>query len=84
MPLYEYKCLGCGHQFELLVMTPSQPIGCPACSSESVERLLSMFAVSSEASRQANTAKAYAYNNKLNARQEPDKQRVQIEHKHQH
>jgi hypothetical protein len=49
-----------------------------------VERLLSMFAVSSDASRQASTAKAYAYNNKLNARQEPDKQRIQIDHKHQH
>ena len=30
------------------------------------------------------TASAYEYNNKLNAKQEPDKQRVQIEHKHQH
>ena len=84
MPLYEYRCLGCGHAFELLVLTASQPIVCPSCASESIERLLSMFAVSSEASRQANTAKAYAYNNKLNAKQEPDKQRIQIEHKHQH
>jgi len=43
-----------------------------------------MFAVSSEASRQGSTAKAYAHNNKLNAKQEPDKQRIQIDHKHQH
>ena len=43
-----------------------------------------MFAVSSEASRQTNTASAYAHNNKLNAKQEPDKSRIQIEHKHQH
>ena len=49
-----------------------------------VERMLSMFAVSSESTRQASTAAAYKYNNKLNAKQEPDKQRVQIEHKHQH
>ena len=56
----------------------------PLCASESVERLLSMFAVSSDASRQASTASAYEYNNKLNAKQEPDKQRIQIEHKHQH
>ena len=76
--------LGCGHQFELLILKASQPVACPSCASESVERLLSMFAVSSDASRQASTASAYKHNNKLNAKQEPDKQRVQIEHKHQH
>ena len=84
MPLYEYQCLGCGHRFELLILKASQPVACPSCAGESVERLLSMFAVSSDASRRANTASAYKYNNTLNAKQEPDKQRIQIEHKHQH
>jgi putative FmdB family regulatory protein len=84
MPLYEYRCSACSHEFELLILKASQPIVCRACGSESVERLLSMFAVSSESSREANTASAYKYNNKLNAKQEPDKARVQIEHKHQH
>lgn len=84
MPLYEYKCLGCGCQFELLILRASQIAACPSCASASVERIFSMFAVSSESSRQASTAAAYKYNNKLNARQEPDKQRIQIEHKHQH
>jgi putative FmdB family regulatory protein len=84
VPLYEYKCLDCGHQFELLVLKSSPRPACPSCAGESLERLLSMFAVSSDASRQASTAKAYAYNNRLNARQEPDKQRIQIDHKHQH
>ena len=84
MPLYEYRCSGCGYEFELLVLKSSQVAACPSCSSEHVERLLSLFAVSSDASRQTSTDAAYKYNNKLNARQEPDKQRVQIEHKHQH
>lgn len=84
MPLYEYRCLECGQQFELLVFKASPPPACPSCSTPSVERVLSMFAVSSESSRKASTASAYSYNNKLNAKQEPDKQRVQIEHKHQH
>jgi putative FmdB family regulatory protein len=84
MPLYEYKCSGCGHQFELLILKAAQPAACPACNSEAVERLLSTFGVSSAASRQTNTASAYKYNNALNAKQEPDKQRIQIEHKHQH
>jgi len=84
MPLYEYKCSECGHQFELLILRASQPVACPLCACETIERMLSMFAVSSEGSRQASTAAAYKYNNKLNAKQEPDKQRIQIEHKHQH
>ena len=84
MPLYEYKCTGCGHEFEVLILKASQPVACPSCASASVERLLSMFAVSSESSRQSNTESAYRHNNKLNAKQEPDKPRIQIEHKHQH
>ena len=84
MPLYEYKCTGCGHEFEVLILKASQPVACPSCASASVERLLSMFAVSSDSSRQSNTESAYKYNNKLNAKQEPDKQRIQIDHKHQH
>jgi putative FmdB family regulatory protein len=84
MPLFEYKCLACGELFEMLVLKTSQSIVCPSRSADSIERLISMFAVSSESSRQASTAAAYKYNNKLNAKQEPDKQRIQIEHKHQH
>lgn len=84
MPLYEFKCLDCGNLFERLMLKSSQKTACPACECESVERVLSMFAVSSESKRQASTAKAYAHNNKLNATQEPDKQRIQIDHKHQH
>ena len=84
MPLYEYRCVGCGRQFELLILKGSPEVACPSCSSANVERMFSTFAVSSESSRQASTASAYRYNNKLNAKQEPDKQRVQIEHKHQH
>ena len=48
MPLYEYKCSGCGHQFELLILKASQTVACPSCAGESLERMLSMFAVSSE------------------------------------
>lgn len=84
MPLYEYRCLECGHQFELLILKASPAVACASCSSATVERMFSTFAVSSDASRHASTASAYKYNNKLNAKQEPDKQRVQIEQKHQH
>jgi putative FmdB family regulatory protein len=84
MPLYEYKCAACAHQFEVLIMKPTQTIACPSCAGDVVERLLSTFSASSDTTRQASTASAYKYNNRLNAKQEPDKSRVQIEHKHQH
>ena len=84
MPLYEFKCLACECVFELLMLNSAQPTACPQCGSSALEKLVSMFAASSDAQRQASTAKAYAHNNKLNSRQEPDKRRTQIEHKHQH
>ena len=48
MPLFEYQCRACGHLFEALVRTSQQP-ACPTCCSGDVERMLSSFAVSSEA-----------------------------------
>jgi putative FmdB family regulatory protein len=84
MPLYEYKCRGCGHQFELLILRQSQQPVCPACSAESVEQLISSFAVNSDAKRDASTASARKYNERLNSKQDPDKPRVQIDHRHQH
>lgn len=47
MPLFEYRCLACDSQFELLIRGAAVPV-CPTCGATSLERLLSMFAVSSE------------------------------------
>lgn len=47
MPLFEYRCLSCQGEFELLIRGSATPV-CPACNSTSLEKLLSMFAVSSE------------------------------------
>ncbi len=64
MPIYEYKCVSCGHLFERLVRRSSTPgpmekaeagtnaIGCPACHGQQLEQVLSLFAVSSESTRQ--------------------------------
>jgi putative FmdB family regulatory protein len=63
MPIYEYKCLSCGHQFERLVRRSSTPVpppieeaeaeaGCPACHGQELEQVLSLFAVSSQSTRQ--------------------------------
>jgi putative FmdB family regulatory protein len=52
MPLYEYRCSDCGRRFEEFVM--GEPaIACPDCASESVQKLLSVFAVAAGSSSRA-------------------------------
>ena len=50
MPLFEFRCHKCGHQFEELMTTSEVNEGkvkCPACSSKRVEREFSAFATGS-------------------------------------
>jgi putative FmdB family regulatory protein len=44
MPLYEYECRRCHHQFELLVREQTVP-ACPSCDSQELDKQLSVFAV---------------------------------------
>ena len=52
MPLYDFHCRTCGHEFEALVRGSESP-ACPSCQSRDLERLLSGFAFSSEERSQA-------------------------------
>ena len=56
MPLYEYECRACGHEFEYLTRAEQSP-ACPACKSEDLQKQLSVFAVNasggSNATREA-------------------------------
>ena len=53
MPIYEYQCGSCMKQFDLRQSVNVQPgqTACPACSSHSVERLISRFAAKTYGSR---------------------------------
>ena len=53
MPIHDYHCRGCGHEFEGLTRAQDPPIACPKCQSGDLEKLLSGFAVSSAESRAA-------------------------------
>ena len=55
MPLYEYRCPACESHFELLIRGAATP-ACPSCGATALERLLSMFAVSSEGASERNRA----------------------------
>jgi putative FmdB family regulatory protein len=48
VPIFEYRCGDCGHEFELLVLKTSGAARCPDCGSANVDKLLSLPAVSSD------------------------------------
>lgn len=52
MPIHEYRCRGCQAAFETLVRTGDAPT-CPSCRSADLERLVSLFAVDSDGTRQS-------------------------------
>jgi len=53
MPIYEYKCRGCQHEFEALVRPQDPAPKCPACESTEIEKLLSGFALHTDDRHQA-------------------------------
>lgn len=50
MPIYEYKCSQCGHDFEELVFSLDETPPCPQCGCVEVEKLMSACAVQGEGS----------------------------------
>ena len=52
MPIFEYICQQCRHQFEALVYG-SERAECPKCHSAKLEPQLSVFAVSAKSSSQS-------------------------------
>ena len=46
MPLYEYRCEACGHQFEVIQKFSDAPVSvCPNCGAGPVAKLLSSPAI---------------------------------------
>lgn len=55
MPLFEYQCTRCAHRFEALVRGEDAP-RCVRCGAGELEKLLSVFAVSSPGERPASAS----------------------------
>ncbi len=53
MPIFEYRCQECGHQFELIVFRAEAPTRCPKCKTEKTERLVSGFAMGAASTKSA-------------------------------
>ena len=65
MPMYDYKCLDCGEDFELIILRNSDPPACPSCHGTKLEQLISMFAVDSEGTRESNLKGIRQKNSKI-------------------
>jgi putative FmdB family regulatory protein len=55
MPIYEYICKECHHEFEALVYG-KEKAECPKCHATKLETQLSVFAVSAKGSSSASSA----------------------------
>jgi putative FmdB family regulatory protein len=44
VPIYEYRCLGCGAVFEKLVRMGADAPACPSCGAAEARRLVSTIA----------------------------------------
>jgi putative FmdB family regulatory protein len=59
MPIFEYRCKACAHEFEQLLRSSSPVAKCPLCESSDLEQLISGAAVHSESAHQANLGAAH-------------------------
>jgi putative FmdB family regulatory protein len=52
LPIYEYKCSKCGHQFELIrpLKAQEEKIVCPRCGDAYPEKLISVFCAANKES----------------------------------
>ena len=55
MPIYEYRCRDCAHEFEQYVPSAATAVACPSCATSRVTRKLSVFSLKGESSPVAST-----------------------------
>ena len=79
MPLFDYRCRSCDHEFEALVRGDDLP-ACPSCEGTDLERLLSLPTVRSESTR----GKAMRAAKKRDARQARERLHTQREYELSH
>ena len=80
MPIYEYECRRCGDRFEYLLLKSSPAAQCPSCQNTDLEQLISICAVTSDASREANLSAAH----QKAAAVRKEKRHEDHKHLHQH
>jgi len=56
MPIYEFKCSSCGKEFEEIVTSKDNSIGCPECGSSDVGKLMSACSFKSSGTGSSQTS----------------------------
>jgi putative FmdB family regulatory protein len=84
MPLYEYQCRSCSHEFEVLVRPGDPAPTCTSCGGGELDKLLSHTAVSTEHTRSTNFTKARARAKKANKDKEIAQFEYEEKHRHHH
>ncbi|HEY8176298.1 MAG TPA: zinc ribbon domain-containing protein [Gemmatimonadaceae bacterium] len=79
MPIYEYACKSCGHEFEKLVRGGKTPV-CASCGAADVERLFSLPNVKSETTK----AQAMRAAKKRDKSQATDRVQAQVAYEKSH
>jgi putative FmdB family regulatory protein len=79
MPLFEYRCPSCDRQFELLIRAAAVP-ACPTCGSTAIEKILSMFAVSSEGTQLRSREKLGAQQRAKSAANQKEREHFRHDH----
>ena len=79
MPLFEYRCSSCESEFELLIRGSAVPV-CPSCGATTLERLISMFAASSEESQMRNRESLGAQQRRKAQANQKERERYKTDH----
>ena len=79
MPIYEYSCKDCRHEFEQLILKGAEP-ACPECEGQHLTRLLSLPSVKSESTKN----KAMRAAKKRDAKQGKERMHAQLAYERSH
>jgi putative FmdB family regulatory protein len=79
VPIFEYKCRGCGQEFETLVRAQETP-ACPSCHGEDLEKIISGVAVKSDATHALALKAARRRDKKLGAEQARAQREYELSH----
>ena len=79
MPLFEYTCRGCAHQFEILVRKGDVP-ACPECASQDLEKMLSGVAIKSDTTHALALKAAKRRDTKAGAEQARAQREYELKH----
>ena len=82
MPIFEYKCRACEHQFEYLVLPTTPPAKCPSCASKKLEQMISLCTMSSEHTRKMELREGRARNKKIGQEQAHEEHKAFHENHH--